>query len=124
MMRRNRTHIGWPRILAITLVALTATVAPLPSWLELFRPELASKPQIVAANKIDALDDPSRVKMLERRAKRLELPFFAISAVTGEGLPPLMEAAWAELAAHGAGRTAEEPQVREDPPDGRKEDAR
>ncbi len=65
--------------------------------LELFRPELASKPQIVAANKIDALDDESRVKALERRARRLRLPFFAVSAVTGEGVPLLMEAAWAEL---------------------------
>ena len=93
--------------------------------LELFRPELASKPQIVAANKIDALDVPSRVKTLERRARRLKLPFFAISAVTGEGLPPLMEAAWAELAAHRAEGTAVvERRVRNDPPDGRTEDDR
>jgi len=75
--------------------------------LELFRPELASKPQIVAANKIDALDDASRLKALERRAKRLKLPCFPISAVTGEGLAPLMEAAWASLAA----RRAEELEI-------------
>jgi len=36
--------------------------------LELFHPELAAKPQIVAANKIDALDDESRVVALEQRA--------------------------------------------------------
>ena len=67
--------------------------------LELFRPELASKPQIVAANKIDALDDPSRVEALEKRAKKLKLPFFRISGATGAGVPELVEAMWDRLAA-------------------------
>src|SRR5215813_9857066 len=39
--------------------------------LELFQPELAAKPQLVAANKIDALDDPERARRLERRAAEL-----------------------------------------------------
>ncbi len=42
MIRRNRTNVGWPRIVVITLVALTATVAPLPSWLELVRPDFVA----------------------------------------------------------------------------------
>jgi GTP-binding protein len=67
--------------------------------LELFRPELAAKPQVVAANKIDALDDEARVTALEKRARSLKLPVFRISAVTGVGVPELMEAAWARLAA-------------------------
>jgi GTPase len=67
--------------------------------LELFRPELAAKPQVVAANKIDALDDEARVKALQKRAKALKLPFYRISAVTGAGVPDLLEAAWARLAA-------------------------
>jgi GTP-binding protein len=67
--------------------------------LELFRPELAAKPQLVAANKIDALDDESRVSRLRQRAKALGLPFFRISAVTGSGVPELLEAAWSGLAA-------------------------
>jgi len=67
--------------------------------LELFRPELAAKAQIVAANKIDALDDESRVSGLCTRAKALGLPFFRISAVTGAGLPELLEAAWSGLVA-------------------------
>src|SRR5688572_18400265 len=58
--------------------------------LELFRPELAAKPQVVAANKIDALDDEARVKALEKRARALKLPFFRISAVTGAGVPDLL----------------------------------
>jgi GTP-binding protein len=67
--------------------------------LDLFRPELAAKPQIVAANKIDAVDDQSRQKGLDRKAKALDLPYFRISAVTGAGIPELLEAVWHELAA-------------------------
>ena len=67
--------------------------------LRLFNEHVAAKPQIVAANKIDALDDPSRLTRLEASAKALNLPFHRISAVTGEGLDPLLEAAWREIAA-------------------------
>jgi GTP-binding protein len=67
--------------------------------LERFQPTLAEKPQIVAANKIDALDEETRVEALAARAAALELPFYRISAVTGAGLPELLETAWHALAA-------------------------
>jgi GTP-binding protein len=67
--------------------------------LELFAPALAAKPQIVAANKIDALDDPDRIRAVEQRAAALDLPFFRISGVTGAGVPELLEAVWRTLAA-------------------------
>jgi GTP-binding protein len=67
--------------------------------LELFQPTLAAKPQLVAANKIDALDDEERVAVLEAAARSEGLPFFRISGVTGAGLPDLLEAMWHELAA-------------------------
>jgi GTP-binding protein len=66
--------------------------------LEMFQPALAAKPQIVAANKLDAVDDPSRVDALARRADALSLPFFRISAATGTGVPELLEAMWRRLA--------------------------
>ena len=66
--------------------------------LELFQPTLAAKPQIVAANKIDALDDEGRAAALADRASELGLPFFRVSGVTGAGVPELLEAAWRELA--------------------------
>ena len=69
--------------------------------LTLFRPGFAARPQLVAANKMDAVDmrnEASRVKDLERRASKLGLPFFRISAVTGAGVPELLEAIWAHLA--------------------------
>src|SRR5262249_13418273 len=42
--------------------------------LELFQAALAAKPQIVALNKMDAVDDASRVSALEQRARELGLP--------------------------------------------------
>jgi GTP-binding protein len=67
--------------------------------LRLFSPAVAAKPQIVAANKIDALDDPARLERLERHVRALELPFHRISGATGEGIPVLLEAAWRQIAA-------------------------
>src|SRR5262245_835363 len=62
--------------------------------LGLYNQSLLEKPQLVVANKIDALDDPARSEALRQRARDLGLPFFAISAVTGQGVPALLEAAW------------------------------
>ena len=72
--------------------------------LELFQPALAAKPQIVAANKIDAvgqddIDTEAPIAALAARAAELGLPFFRISAVTGAGVPELLEAMWVRLAA-------------------------
>jgi GTP-binding protein len=74
--------------------------------LELYDPRLLKKPQLVVANKIDAVDEPRRVTALGRRAKKLDLPFVKVSAVTGEGLPQLLEALWPPIA---EGRHAEGP---------------
>src|SRR5436309_2558405 len=67
--------------------------------LELFQQALAAKPQIVAANKIDAADDAARAAALEKRAADLKLPFFRISGATGAGVAELVEAMWHRLAA-------------------------
>jgi GTPase len=65
--------------------------------LQLFDAALAAKPQLVVANKIDAVDDPERVLGLERRASQLGLPFFRASGVSGAGVPALLEAMWDHL---------------------------
>src|SRR5262249_36818306 len=67
--------------------------------LRLFDMKLAAKPQLVAANKIDALDDPERLVRLEEHVRDQGLPFYRISGVTGEGVNRLLEAAWHEVAA-------------------------
>ena len=66
--------------------------------MKLFSPALLEKPQLVAANKMDAVDDPKRVTALEKHAKKLKLKFFKISAVTGQGTKDLIEAAWPIIA--------------------------
>jgi len=57
--------------------------------LEGFSTELTGKPMIVAATKIDAAQDPDRIAGLETFCRERGLPFFAISAATGEGVDEL-----------------------------------
>jgi GTP-binding protein len=63
------------------------------------RVSLADRPQIVVANKIDALDDPDRLTRLKARAAELGLAFHAISGATGVGIDELLEATWQYVAA-------------------------
>jgi GTP-binding protein len=61
--------------------------------LEAFSAEVASRPLVIAANKIDALGrDRSRLTRLRQMAARRKIPFFAVSALKGEGLKPLVAA--------------------------------
>ena len=60
---------------------------------------LSTKRRISVANKIDSLDEPERLKKLARHMKKVKIPLFPISAVTGEGLPALLEAMWTEVSA-------------------------
>jgi GTP-binding protein len=61
---------------------------------------LQDKPVVVAANKIDALDDPTRLQRLREHLQAAGLPLYPVSAATGEGLPLLLEAAWKKLDEH------------------------
>ena len=60
---------------------------------------LVDRPQLVAANKIDALDEPARLTRLTATLEARAIPVFPISAVTGEGIPALLEAIWRTLTA-------------------------
>ena len=57
--------------------------------LESFNPRLAQKPVLVVASKIDAAQNPERLRQLEDFCRSEGLPYFAISAMTGEGLERL-----------------------------------
>ena len=54
-----------------------------------FSEDLAAKPMIVVAAKMDAAQDPARVEALRQVAAERGLPFFEISSVTGQGLDEL-----------------------------------
>lgn len=57
-----------------------------------YDPDMAARPQIVVATKIDALDEPERLESLKNAARRDGKPFFAISAVTNTGVKELVAA--------------------------------
>src|SRR5712691_11020461 len=54
-----------------------------------FSQDLAAKPMLLVATKIDVAQDPARVESLRSLAAERGLPFYAISSVTGEGLEQL-----------------------------------
>ena len=58
---------------------------------------LSGKPQLAAANKMDALDAPERLAHLRRHLAARAVPLYTISAVTGDGLPALVDAMWAAV---------------------------
>jgi len=57
-----------------------------------FSADLAAKPMLVVASKIDVAQDPARVAALKAMARRKRLPFVTISSATGEGIPRLKRA--------------------------------
>jgi GTP-binding protein len=66
--------------------------------LALFSPDVAVKPQIVAATKIDVLQSADVVSELEAHVRAAGYAFHRISAVTGEGLAGLLEDVWQAIA--------------------------
>lgn len=62
--------------------------------LELYSPALAKKRQIVAANKIDLIQDPEQLETLKKQIEAEGFECFPICTLTGEGIRPLMERAW------------------------------
>jgi GTPase len=69
-------------------------LAVIDAELDAYSSELAARPQLVVANKIDVADgDPTAAAVLERVRRHCAgsgRPFHAISAVTGRGLPELL----------------------------------
>jgi GTP-binding protein len=57
-----------------------------------FSEELARKPMFVVASKIDVAQDPERVSAVRELAEEKTMPFFEISAVTGQGIDALRRA--------------------------------
>jgi GTP-binding protein len=55
-----------------------------------YNEDLAARPQIIVATKIDALDEPERLEKLKERAARDRREFFAISSVANQGLKELV----------------------------------
>jgi GTP-binding protein len=56
-----------------------------------YDPQLAERPQVVVATKLDALDEPERLERLRERAEADGLEFFEISSVTNRGVRELVQ---------------------------------
>lgn len=85
---------------------------PLEDWrtiqaeLQAYSPELAARPQLVAANKIDLAGAAPRLKRVVAMGRRRRLPVFPLAARTGHGLAELRAAIGAALAAAPVDRAA------------------
>ena len=66
--------------------------------LKQYSPDLAARPQLVAANKADILTDPALLEGLKEKAAALGYPVLTISAAAHQGLRELVNAAAAMLA--------------------------
>jgi GTPase len=99
-------HLERTRVL-LHLVDLAPAAGPAPeaAWqavrreLAAYGRGLARRPEIVAATKVDLLAPAARREALSRLAKAVDRDVYPISAVTGEGLPALLRALEACLAA-------------------------
>ena len=66
--------------------------------LERYSPELATRPQIIIANKVDSADlESDSVKKFKERCAELDRAVVYVSAVTGEGLDELVRCAAEKL---------------------------
>jgi GTP-binding protein len=83
-----------------------ADLAALEAELAAYDPELADRPAMVVANKADLPEGRARLPEAEAAAKRRGLPFFAVSAATGEGIRELLYALGAEVSQARAARPA------------------
>jgi GTP-binding protein len=72
--------------------------------LELYNPDLARKPRIVAATKMDAAD-PEKAARLEQWCGQNGMDVIKISSVTGEGLDELKRSVFSILSSQSAGRS-------------------
>ncbi|MFL5792450.1 MAG: GTPase ObgE [Actinomycetota bacterium] len=81
-------------------------LAALEAELGAYDPELADRPAMVVANKIDLPEGRARLPEAEAAAKRRGLPCFGVSAATGEGLREFLYALGAEVARARAARPA------------------
>ena len=74
--------------------------------LQEYSPELAARPQIVVANKIDAAPPEDRVRQIKAHCAHEGLELYVISAATGQGLADLVRAMSRRLEATGWLRAA------------------
>jgi GTPase len=99
-------HVERCRVL-LHIVEATFTVGPertpladfdvINGELARYAPDLATKPQVVVLNKVDAID-PKDVEEYRREFAERGITLLAMSAATGDGTDRVLEALWSHLA--------------------------
>jgi GTPase len=99
-------HVERCRVL-LHIVEATFTVGPertpladfdvINGELARYAPALATKPQVVVLNKVDAID-PKDIEEYRREFAERGIPLLAMSAATGDGTDRVLEALWSHLA--------------------------
>lgn len=67
------------------------------SELASFSPEVAAKPMLLVASRVDAVGKGDRLDILRRFARERDEALYEISAVTGQGIEELKRAIWRQL---------------------------
>ena len=65
--------------------------------LKMYNPELAKRPQIIAANKIDVLSEPEKLERFRAEMEKRGYKVFEISAATNQGVDDLMRYTYEQL---------------------------
>lgn len=76
--------------------------------LALYASELAERPCVIAANKMDACTDTDALARLKAKAAEEEIPLFEVSALTGKGMPGFIAAVAEKVAELRAARPSDE----------------
>jgi GTP-binding protein len=84
-----------------------ADVEAIETELRLFRPKLAERPRLVAANKCDLAEARENLPALREAAEARGLRLLPVSAATGEGVEALLDEVVRQLAALGPREAAE-----------------
>ena len=63
-----------------------------------YGPMFEGRPRVVALNKIDTDEGHELIRQTRQALRKRNIPLFPISAATGEGTEPLLEALWRRLA--------------------------
>jgi GTP-binding protein len=77
--------------------------------LESFSPEVAAKPMLLVASRVDAAGDGARLQALRRFAEERGERLYEISGVTGQGLDELKQAIWTRLEQIPRSKASQEP---------------